>query len=460
MNYANELLNYMNLLDCNTNDICKESGLSYSLVNRYLNGRRTPKPDSEYFNKIVDSLYNISVKKGKDFSRELIQQTLTNSLNCATINIDLFTDKFNFLQNALSLKTSEISKALGYDSSFISRMKIKERKPADIDAFIDKFCNYIISVCKNKNANEIMANILKCSVEDLESQDTFSKIFLEWLRSENMMNNQSDVLTFLKKLDDFNLSDYINADFNKIKVPQLPVIFKNSKVYYGIEGRKQAEGEFLKTTLLAKSNESIFFYSDLPVSQAGEDEDFKEKWVYAMSVLLKRGLHLNMIHNLDRPVNELLLGLENWIPIYMSGSISPYYFKTAPSNFFNISQCTSGSIALSGECIKHNEKKSQFYLTTKKAEVAYEKEKSRYMLSQATPLMKIYKEDDENEFNKFLNEAQGTNIKKIKKDIFKNIDFCINENNWIIINKEISPKIHFVIFNEKLIEALKIFLLS
>lgn len=25
MNYANELLNYMNLLDCNTNDICKET---------------------------------------------------------------------------------------------------------------------------------------------------------------------------------------------------------------------------------------------------------------------------------------------------------------------------------------------------------------------------------------------------------------------------------------------------
>ena len=56
----------------------------------------------------------------------------------------------------------------------------------------------------------------------------------------------------------------------------------------------------------------------------------------------------------------------------MTGSITPYYFKTPPSNFFVGSHCTSGSVALFSECIKYNEKKSKFYLTTKKEEVEFE----------------------------------------------------------------------------------------
>jgi hypothetical protein len=144
----------------------------------------------------------------------------------------------------------------------------------------------------------------------------------------------------------------------------------------------------------------------------------------------------------------------------MTGSISPYYFKNPPSNFFNGSQCTSGSIALTSECIKYNEKKSKFYLTTKKDEVSFEKEKSKYMLSKATPLMTIYKEKDKKEFEEFMKQNENENIQKVKKDNFKNIDFCINEDKWIMINKENAPKIHFVIYHEKLINAIKTFLLS
>lgn len=87
------------------------------------------------------------------------------------------------------------------------------------------------------------------------------------------------------------MNDYIGTDFNKVKVPTSPVILRNSKTFYGTEVRKQAEGEFLKTTLLSKLKEPIFFYSDLPITKAGQDEEFKQRWVLAMTMLLKKGLH-------------------------------------------------------------------------------------------------------------------------------------------------------------------------
>ena len=144
----------------------------------------------------------------------------------------------------------------------------------------------------------------------------------------------------------------------------------------------------------------------------------------------------------------------------MTGSISPYYFKNEPSNFFNMAHCTSGSVALSSECINNNENESRFYITTKKNELVYEKKKSEYLLSNAMPLMEIYKEKDKSKFNEFMNTYKNDKIQIIEKDIFTNIDFCINENKWVMINKKTAPEMHFVIFQEKLRKPMEDFLIA
>ncbi|MBR4261371.1 MAG: helix-turn-helix transcriptional regulator [Clostridia bacterium] len=456
MDFGKELNTYMELLDCTTKELAKESGISYSLLNRYINNKRTPKKDTVYLKKLIDGLYSIADKKNIQITRESIANKLENIIatDSTIIDYDTFIENFIVLQDTLNITNVELSKAVGYDSSFISRLKNKERKPANIDNFIGRLVDYI--VYQNTVEKNSLATLIHCSKEDLQNNETLSESLRNWLCSKH--NKNSDIYNFLSKLDTFSLNDYIGTDFSKIKVPTTPIIFKNSKTFFGVEGRKQAEGEFLKTTLLSKSTEPIFFYSDLPMSNAGNDENFKKKWVLAMSMLLKRGLHLNMIHNLERPINELFLGLENWIPIYMTGSITPYYFKTPPSNFFQISHCTSGSIALSSECLRNNENTSRFYLTSKINEVDFAKEKSKYMLSKATPLMKIYKEYENDKFDEFMKNNSDDDIQIIKKDLFKNIDFYINDSKWIVINKKISPEIHFVIYHEKLIHAIKDFL--
>lgn len=261
MNFSEKLSEYMKLLDCNTNRLCEESGLSYMLINRYLNNIRKTKEDSKYFNKIVDGIYQISIKKNFEFTREEIYTTLKKSLtdNESKIDFDLFIENFNYLQKELNLTTVEISKAIGYDSSFISRMKNKERKPADFEVFIDKLRKFIISLCQNEQRKNTLSYLLDFSIDDLEDDEDFKEIFTKWICSKHIESKPDDVFNFLTKLDTFNLNDYIGTDFNKVKVPTSPVIFKNSKSFFGIEGRKKAESQFLITTLLSKSEEPIFF---------------------------------------------------------------------------------------------------------------------------------------------------------------------------------------------------------
>jgi len=460
MNFSEKLTKYTEQLNCTAKDICDKSNLSPALISRYLNGKRTPKADSIYIEELSSTLAKIAQEKNIELTSQEIQNDFNSGLAYTNAHYNAIANNLNILLEKLKISTIDLSKAIGYDPSFISRIKNKERRPADTESFITALSDYVENLCCDEYSKNTILSLFNCKSHQIESHEDFENKFFEWIHTYSEDNNQQEMANFLNRLNDFKLEDYISKDFSKIKVPTSPVILKNSKRFFGTDGRKKAESEFIKTTLISKSKEPIFYYNNLPIAELATDETFKNKFVLAITLLLKKGLHLDMIHNVNRPLDEMLLGLENWIPVYMTGSISPYYFENPPSNEFLESHCVSGSVALSGECIKTNEKLGTFYVTTKKSELNYAREKANYLLSKAKPLMKIYKENDEAIFKEFITLPENRKCITLKKDIYKNIDFTINNNNWVIINKNNSPKMHFVIYNKKLVQAIKSFLLS
>ena len=130
--------------------------------------------------------------------------------------------------------------------------------------------------------------------------------------------------------------------------------------------------------------------------------------MFGLAIMLKKGLHLHVIHNLNRPFDELMLGLENWIPLYMTGQISPYYFKHDPDPVFGQLLNVSGHAALSGECICGHHAEGRYYLTRTRQECHYYKKKASYMLDKASPLMKIYRAEDQQSLYAFLHKDVST----------------------------------------------------
>ena len=143
-------------------------------------------------------------------------------------------------------------------------------------------------------------------------------------------------------------------------------------------------------------------YSDMPMKEMAKDQEFPKKWMFGMAMMLKKGLHLDQIHNLDRSFDEMMLGLESWIPMYMTGQISPYYFKNTQSNTFLHLLKVSGTAALSGEAIAGHHADGRYYLTKSKREVEYYRRRADEMLENACPLMEVYRSERGNEFNTFL----------------------------------------------------------
>lgn len=407
MNFKEVLNKYLKELNCSSKKLSNESGLSESVISRYRSGERTPLKNSEQLNKLTKALFNIAKDNGKNkYTFDKIESDFNSTLANDDFDYTTFSNNLNTLITSLNINTHEMSKYIVFDASHISRIRYGKAKPSNPVEFSNKICSYILNRYKNPDDINNLMMIIGCKKSDLSNEKIYSTLF-NWLTSE-IVPVKNQISDFLHHLDSFNLDDYIKViKFDELKVPSIPFYKAKTKHYYGIEEMKQGELNFFKGTVLSKSKEDIFMCSDMPMEDMAKDIDFGKKWMFAIAMCLKKGHHLNIIHNLDRPFNEMMLGLESWIPIYMTGQISPYYLSNLKNNIYNHLNYVSAAAALSGECINGFHNKGMYYLTTNKNEIEYYKEKSDLLLKKAKPLMEIYRENDIKEYHLFLKKDEN-----------------------------------------------------
>ena len=407
MNFKEVLNEYLKELNCSSKKLSNESGLSESVISRYRSGERTPVKNSEQLNKLTKALFNIAKDNDKNkYTFDKIESDFNIALPSDNFDYTTFSNNLNTLITSLNINTHEMSKYIVFDASHISRIRYGKAKPSNPVEFSNKICSYILNRYKNPDDINNLMMIIGCKKSDLSNEKIYSTLF-NWLTSE-IVPVKNQISDFLHHLDSFNLDNYIKViKFDELKVPSIPFYKAKTKHYYGIEEMKQGELNFFKGTVLSKSKEDIFMCSDMPMEDMAKDIDFGKKWMFAIAMCLKKGHHLNIIHNLDRPFNEMMLGLESWIPIYMTGQISPYYLSNLKNNIYNHLNYVSAAAALSGECINGFHNKGMYYLTTNKNEIEYYKEKSDLLLKKAKPLMEIYRESNIKEYHLFLKKDEN-----------------------------------------------------
>ena len=404
----NEILNkYMNLIGCTSKELSINANLSESIVSRYRNGLRVPNHDT--IKKISKSLSKLSSNKYKE---EDIFNDFIGTNNVSTINFSNVQNNLNILIDNFDIKCSVLSKYLNYDPSYLSRIRNGNRVPSNKEEFVNSLTNFILKKYSVEKYEDVYHSIIGQNCVNFDN--------VKYWIINNSKDENKEVANFLNKLDDFDLNDYIKSiKFDELKVPTIPFYKAKTKNYYGLEEMKKAELDFFKATVLSKSKEDIFMCSDMPMEDMAKDLDFSKKWMFGVAMCLKKGLHLNIIHNLDRPFNEMMLGLESWIPIYMTGQVSPYYFKEIKNTVYQHINYSSGSVVLTGECIKNNHSKGKYYIATSLKELDYYKEKCRLILKKASSLMDIYKVENEEQYKEFL--LNGVNEKKDRKRIYSSL---------------------------------------
>ena len=400
MKFSDLLNKYLEEFNCSSKKLSELTNISPSVISRYRSGQRTPEANSIQVETIINVLFELSDKK---YQKEDIKNSIINSLKKDNFNYENFSKNLNDLINLLKINLKDMSKYTLYDSSHISRIRYGKTKPSEPIEFSKKTINYIINKYNSEEDIKKLSNLLG---KDLNINNLNEHLLNFLTDSKNKPDDKIE--KFLTNLDNFNLNDYIKAiKFDELKIPNIPFYITKTKSYYGIEEMKKGELDFFKGTVLTKNN-NVFMCSDMPMEDMAKDVEFGKKWMFGIACMLKKGLHLDIIHNLDRPFNEMMLGLESWIPIYMTGQITPYYFKDIKTNIYQNLTYTSQTLALAGESINGYHNKGKYYLTNNKKEVEYYQEKAKNLLKKATPLMDIYKNENIDSYNNFLKKYYET----------------------------------------------------
>ena len=402
MTFSEQLNAYISELNCTAKELTDVSGLSASVLSRYRTGSRVPTTDSEQFMQLVQGIATIAYERGySEFTVEKIQKTLEDCLQDSTFPYELFQLNFDTLLTSLSINVADLSHFLNFDSSYISRIRNGQRRPSNPQDFAQNVSKYIAGHCSESDKVTI-AKLVHCTTDEINNDSLCRDKIIHWLLNEQI-KKKDVVLPFLSKLDEFDLNEFIRSiHFDELKVPSVPFQLPTSKNYYGIDEMCEGTLDFFKATVLSKSKEDLIANDDTPMADKANGTDFMKKYIFAVALTLKKGLHIHFIHNINRPFEEMMMGLEGWIPMYMTGQISPYYLKDVHNKLFGHFLYSSGAAALSGECIMDYHQNGKMYLTKNKTEMSYYRQRALDILSKASPLMDIYRIESKDAFYSFV----------------------------------------------------------
>ena len=399
-----EMLNeYLRRLNATALELAEASGLSPAVISRYRSAKRTPAPDSDALMRLARGIASIAEQKGElALSQEDVLKAFRKALGYEEYGQTRLAANFDLLVNVLHLRLGEMARALSFDPSYLSRIRTGQRIPANPASFARSVGNYTARRCRSAAERADLARLLDQEPGALANDAVCSAALERWLLNGEAGQPDS-TFSFLEKLDGFDLNDYIRTvRFDQLKVPTAPFQLPSFKVHYGLENFRQALLDFLKSTALSRSREPVFMCSDMPMEELAQDMEFSKKWILGLAAILKKGLHLDMVHDLNRPYAEMMLGLESWIPLYMTGQISPWYLRGRHNSVYGHLLFCSGAAAVEGECIAGDFAHGRYLFSQGKSDLPYYRRRADAILQTAQPLMDIYRDASEGAYSSFL----------------------------------------------------------
>ncbi|MBQ9155420.1 MAG: hypothetical protein IJ137_01420 [Eubacterium sp.] len=395
-----------------------------SALRRYHLGERVPGPESSEIIRLAQGIAEIAAKAAH--STEAVSSQNSSSTSSAsvindkkileefihasrgmTLDYDEFLRHLNVLMDKLDISNNELARFMGFDPSHISRILSGKRRLNHVTEFVNLFSNYIAKKCNSLSQRSTLIQIIGRPESDFESESKCFQSIFQWIITGQITEKEDSIYGFLNALNDFDLNEYTRAiHFDSLKVPTVPFQLPTSRIYSSLPEMMNAELDFLKAAVLSKSMKDVTMYSDMPMEEMSKDPEFPKKWMLGMAMLLKKGIHLNIIHNIDRPFQEMMLGLTSYIPMYMTGLISPYYLRDRQNDTFLHFLRVSGTVALSGEAIAGHQGDGRYYLSKKAEDIRYYQKRADQLLAKARPLMKIYRKDQQRNLDEFLEKER------------------------------------------------------
>ena len=274
----------------------------------------------------------------------------------------------------------------------------------------------LLALCKEA-AGPDGSVVSKMDMQGESALGALAALTSAWLQAEQDAQPQSSIEPFLRKLDTFNLDTYLAA--MQAARAQEEAAGKAGKAgeearkntatealytfYAGVDGFCQAELDFLAAAATEPAGSSVVMFSDMPMQDKMQAKpEFPARWLAALAVLLRTGHPIDNIHNVGRGLPEMMLGLEAWLPLYMTGMVRPYYLPSQPTGPFAHLVRSSQTAALEGQAVAGAYEHVGCQLFRDEGTVAHFRQSANDLLATAKPLANVYTVQQAGELAAFL----------------------------------------------------------
>lgn len=179
-----------------------------------------------------------------------------------------FCRNLNELLEAFSIGNMELARYLSYDASYLSRIRSGQRTPRDTAAFALRVGWFLARRCQSEGERERLAGMIGAGLPADAGNEEYARGVAQYLCAGSPPESAGNMEHFLQKMDEFDLEEYIRViHFDERKAPTSPIQLPTARFYTGLPELMDAQLDFLKATVLSRSDSAVTMYSDLPMTE-------------------------------------------------------------------------------------------------------------------------------------------------------------------------------------------------
>lgn len=318
-----------------------------------------------------------------------------------------FSEKLNLLMNITHTINSTLAHTICLDPSFISRLRRGVRTPSKNQNYVKSIALYFARNCNMDYQKVALCQALKITPNNLPTKnENISELIYKWLLEE-IIEETNPITNFLQGVSEFSFKRSTqNKAFDVSSSSES--ILTNGEVFYGIEGKQNAVITFLYQVLKNKSPQTLLLYSDEDLEWLTINHEFTVKWKTLLSKVILNGNKIKIIHTVNRNLDEMLSAIKEWLPIYMTGSIQPYYYPKVRDRVFSRTLfILPDTVALASTSVGNSARTAANFLYTNKNTINALVEEYNNYLSMCRPLMRIFTSNNKDNYLANLSEFEA-----------------------------------------------------
>ncbi|MDD3655034.1 MAG: transcriptional regulator [Desulfotomaculaceae bacterium] len=367
-----------------------------------------------------------------------------------------FAEKLDLLMKITNTTNSMLARNISMDASFISRLRRGIRTPAKNVSYIRAMAAYFIRNCTAEYQKAALWEAIKSSPKARPQETSVVEdIVYEWLREEEGDAVKPNLIDgFLNSVSQFQFKKADPAAAVNLNKSDNKAV-SEAEVFYGAEGKQDAVLTFLSLVLQSKSPQTLLLYSDEDLGWLIQNPEFTLKWAALLAQVIRNGNRIKIIHTVDRGFDEMLSGIKEWVPLYMTGRIDPYYYPRIRDGLFRKTLFIApDTAAITSSSIGSGTKNAANFLFTNKKTIKALIEEYNDLLSRCRMLMRVFTPiSDRNGYLALLDEFEDEPSNTIiKTDTLTNITMPFEVVERMLAQMESRLREQLLVYQQKRIK--------